>query len=229
MNRKFSTMIGMMTLAAMLLLAGGTHAAETGPIAPGTTEIENNTTIKAAAGGDHGGHAKGEPKLIGPFSAGAIPALTSLVVFILLLVVLGKFAWGPIAAGLKAREDKIRKDIADAEAARARAEGTLKEYTAKLADTERTVREMIAKAAADAEGVAQSIRTRAQQESEETKEKAIKEIDAARVAAVREVYDQAAVLATNIAEKILRRNLNADDQRDLVAQSLEQLQSVGKN
>src|SRR5690606_13117586 len=75
----------------------------------------------------------GSPSLIGPISAGAIPALTTLVVFVLLLIVLGKYAWGPIASGLKAREDKIRKDIADAEAARAKAEATLREYEQRLA------------------------------------------------------------------------------------------------
>ena len=40
-------------------------------------------------------------------------------------------------------------------------------------------------------------------------------------------YAQAADLSTNIASKILRRNLNADDQRELVNQSLEQLQTAG--
>ena len=47
--------------------------------------------------------------------------------------------------------------------------------------------------------------------------------------ALREVYEQAANLATNVAEKILRRNLNAADQRDLVNASLEQLQTAAKN
>ncbi|HLL91094.1 MAG TPA: hypothetical protein VK324_17475, partial [Tepidisphaeraceae bacterium] len=61
---------------------------------------------------------------------------------------------------------------------------------------------------------------------EEAKERAMKDIDAARKDAVREVYEQTAVLATNVAEKILRRSLNAQDQRDLVDQSLNQLQAA---
>ena len=44
--------------------------------------------------------------------------------------------------------------------------------------------------------------------------------------AIRQVHEQAAVLSTRIAEKILRRNLNPDDQRELVRESLEQLQTV---
>ena len=63
----------------------------------------------------------------------------------------------------------------------------------------------------------------AQQEAEEAKERAVRDIEASRRAAVAEIHAQAAELSTNIAEKILRRNLNADDQRELVRQSLEQL------
>ena len=37
------------------------------------------------------------------------------------------------------------------------------------------------------------------------------------------------MLATDVAEKILRRNLNPDDQRDLVNRSLEQLQTLRNN
>lgn len=159
-------------------------------------------------------------------SESLITAATTLIIFVVLLVVLGKSAWGPILTGLKSREDKIRKDISDAEAARARAEATLREYSAKLAAAETEVREMISKATADAERAATAVRARAQQEAEETKERAIKDIDAAAKQAMAEVYEQTASLATDVAEKILRRNLNADDQRDLVNQSLEQMQTL---
>jgi F0F1-type ATP synthase membrane subunit b/b' len=56
----------------------------------------------------------------------------------------------------------------------------------------------------------------------------MKDIEAARANAVTDIYAQAAELSTSIAAKILRRNLNPDDQRDLVNRSLEQLQTVGK-
>jgi len=156
-------------------------------------------------------------------------ALWIVIIFVVLLVVLYPTAWKNVLAGLKAREAKIRGDISSAEAARAKAEATLKEYNVKLAEAETKVRDMIAKAVTDAEAAAATVRARSQAEAEEAKEKAIKEIEGAKNAALREVYDQTALLATNVAEKILRRNLNADDQRDLVARSLEQMQSVNKN
>lgn len=160
-------------------------------------------------------------------SQGIITGIVTIVIFVFLVAILGKYAWGPILTGLKAREEKIRKDIADAEAARAKAQSTLDEYNKQLATAEQKVRDMLSQATKDAENLATQIRARAQQEAEETKERAIKDIDAARDQALSDIYQQTAELATRVAEKIIRRNLNADDQRELVNQSLQELQTVG--
>ncbi len=85
------------------------------------------------------------------------------------------------------------------------------------------MRDLIQKAQVDAQQIAAKIRTDAEREGEERKERAFREIDTAKRQALGEIYEQAADLSTKIAEKILRRNLNADDQRDLVRNSLEQL------
>ncbi len=154
------------------------------------------------------------------------PAVWTLVIFVILLAILYPTAWKKVLAGLKAREERIRQDIADAEAARKKAETTLREYTQQLAAAEARVRDMISSATVEGEKVATNIRMQAQQEAEEAKERAQRDIEAAKNLAIREVHEQTALLATSIAEKILRRTLNADDQRDLVRQSLEQLQTV---
>jgi F-type H+-transporting ATPase subunit b len=183
-----------------------------------------------STGTGHTGGAHKEPELIpsaGPLQI--VTSITTLLIFIGLLIILSKYAWGPIVGGLKAREDKIRKDIKDAEEARLRADKTLKDYQAQLATAEGKVRDLISKAMTDAQSLATSIRMNAQQEAEEAKERAAKDIEAAKNQALAEIYDQAANLATNVAEKILRRNLNADDQRDLVRNSIEQLKGVNAN
>ena len=149
-----------------------------------------------------------------------------LIIFVAVLIVLYKTAWPTVLAGLKAREDRIRSAIADADAARAKGEETLKEYNTQLATAAAQVRELLSQATLDAEKIAAGVKMRAQQEAEEIKEKAMKEIDSGKKQALTEIYEQAANLSTSIAEKILKRNLNADDQRDLVSQSLEQLSHV---
>lgn len=160
-------------------------------------------------------------------SEGLITGIVTIVIFVILVAVLGKYAWAPILKGLRAREEKIRKEIAEAEAARAKAEATLREYNQQLATAEQKVRDMLNKAAADGETIAAQIRTHAQQEAEVTRERAVKDIEAAREQALAEIYAQTADLATLVAEKILRRNLNADDQRALVNESLREIETVG--
>jgi F-type H+-transporting ATPase subunit b len=157
---------------------------------------------------------------------GFVTALTTLVIFIILVAVLGRFAWGPIASGLQAREERIRKDIADAEAARARAEATLREYNTKLASAEEEVRALIARATADGERVANNIRIQAQQEAEDIKNRATRDIEQSRKQAIAEIYQTAADIATDMAEKILRRTVNREDQRELLGRSLEQLETM---
>ena len=150
-------------------------------------------------------------------------------IFLVVVIILYRTAWKNVLVGLKAREDRIRKAISDADAARAKAEATLAEYNKQLATAEQKGRDMISQAGIDAERIATNIKMKAQQELEESKEKAAKEIEAAKQVALNEIYEQTANLATAVAEKIIRRNLNANDQKDLVSQSLEQFKSVGRN
>jgi len=157
---------------------------------------------------------------------GLITAIVTLIVFVTLVAILTKAAWGPISKGLSDRENKIRKDIQGAEQARGSAEAKLKEYQFSLAKAGDEVRAILDKATADATAAGTRIKMQAQQEAEENKERALRDIEASRVAAVAQIHEQAATLSTAIAEKILRRNLNVDDQRELVRQSLEQLSST---
>ncbi len=167
------------------------------------------------------------PPVTGPGSAQTYTqAVWVMIIFIILLAILYPTAWKNVLAGLKKREEKIRAAIADADAARLKGEASLKEFNAQLATAEASAREILSKATLEAEKLAESIRMHAQQEAEEIKEKAIKEIESTKRQALTEIYEQSADLATSIAQKILRRNLNADDQRDLVQQSLDELQAV---
>jgi F-type H+-transporting ATPase subunit b len=185
-----------------------------------------STATLAFAADEHAPAAEGKPTIIPTPRQAIAPAVTTLIVFSLLVAILAKYAWGPIASGLKAREDKIRKDIDDAEAARARAESTLKEYEVRLATAEQQVRDMLAKATTQGEQIAENIRTRAQQDAEESKAKALRDIEASRKQAVDDIYDQAAMLATEVAKRVLPRSLTDQDQQALLDRSVEQVQSL---
>lgn len=182
---------------------------------------------------EHGGGHSGTGELV-PVSPDAqkqalVQAVWVVIIFLVLLVILYPTAWKGVLHGLKTREQRIRKEIADAEAARLRAEQTLADYNQQLAKAEDRVREMLAKAHADGERLAATIREKASSEAEGIKNKAVADIDDARKTAVTQVHAEAAELATAVAEKIIRRNLNADDQRELVRASLEELESGHRN
>src|SRR5688572_8309901 len=205
---------------------GGTHTDATGK----ANEVHAaGQGVESGHGGGDAAHAK-PPLLPDPTSRETrLQSLWVIIIFLILLIILYFTAWKNVLAGLKSREERIRRDIADAEASRAKAETTLREYNQQLATAEGKIRDMLAKATADGERIATNLRMQAQTESEEIKNRANREIEAAKNQALAEVYEQTANLATNVAEKILRRNLNADDQRDLVSRSLEQVQTIGKN
>lgn len=215
----------MWALALTTLLAGPpakSYAEEAHP----ATKTTAGATAHEGAGGENPSE-----QLMPPLSEATsiMSALWVLIIFAIVLAILYKTAWKNILAGLKAREDRIRNDIAQAEASRLKAEASLKEYNTQLAAAEQRVRDMIASATADGERMAAQIRARGEQEANDAKDRATREIDAAKHQALAEIYDQAATLATSVAEKILRRSLNAEDQRDLVTRSLEQVSNIKNN
>jgi len=218
--KRFPLLIMMLVAGAVAVWATPVKAADENAHATGAHDAAAN------AAGEHADAHNTEAGLPPTTNEGVVTAITTLIVFLVLVVVLGKFAWGPISKGLQEREDKIRADIRNAEEARARSEATLKQYQAQLATAEAQVRDLLNKAQQDAEKIATSVKMQAQQDVEEIKERANRDIEAAGAAAVRDVYKQAATLSTNIAEKIIKRNLNAQDQSDLVSAGIEEFQTV---
>jgi F-type H+-transporting ATPase subunit b len=156
-----------------------------------------------------------------------IPAIFTLIVFSVVLAILAKYAWGPIAKGLEERENRIRRDIEEAERARLEAEAKQREYAAQLEGAEAKVRELLAAAQKDADALGQRMKMDAQTEAEGIRDKATRDIEAARVNAVGDVRREAAELATLVAEKILRREIGPGDRKALLDESLKQIDRLG--
>jgi len=147
-------------------------------------------------------------------------AIFTFVVFLLLLGILWKFAWGPIAAGLEKREAGIRKAIDDANAAREAAEEMRSEHAGHLQAVQEEIREILAEARRDAEHTKQEIISEAQKEAEAARNRATDDIGRARDAAIKELFDGAAQLVADAAEHVLSRSLTGDDQSRLIDEAL---------
>ncbi|MAG16835.1 MAG: ATP synthase F0 subunit B [Phycisphaerae bacterium] len=157
------------------------------------------------------------------FAGTLLQSLAAIIAFVILLVVLRKFAWGPILSGLQDREAKIKGDLEEAEKAANEANATLTEYKAKLADAQEQARAMIDQSRADAQRVAAEIKDDTQNEINQMKERAQQDIGAAKEQALGEIYQQTAALATDVAGRILQRQIDETDQQRLVDESLGQL------
>jgi F-type H+-transporting ATPase subunit b len=173
----------------------------------------------------HAGDAAGggaEFKLaIDPFAVAM-----ALGTFLLLLLVLTKFAWGPILKGLKAREDTIRKAVDDAQAASEKAQETMRQYEGRLAHAADEAKAILEEAKKDALALKASVEAEARQSAEATTQRAVKEIEQARHAAWDSLVRDAARLATETASRIVGKQLDAQGHAGLVDQVVGQIQTA---
>jgi F-type H+-transporting ATPase subunit b len=151
------------------------------------------------------------------------PFIVSILIFIALVVILGKFAWKPIQEGLQNREKAIRDSVEAAKRAKEEADRSTKELEAKIGEAQRQAAQQLAQAKADAQKIADAIRTQAEAESAALKDRTLREIDAAKQQAVSEINTHAAELGTAVARKILQRSVTVEDQQKLVEESLNEM------
>ena len=112
-------------------------------------------------------------------------SLWTLLIFVLVLVILGKFAWGPILKTLQARESFIHEALAKAKADRDEAEARLKEYEERLATARAEATAIVEEGRRDAEVVKRKIEEDAKHEADKMIERAKREIQLATDAATK--------------------------------------------
>ncbi len=153
-----------------------------------------------------------------------LPAITSMVVFLLAFGFLYLKVWPKILGGLEDRDQKIRQEIANAEAAREQANAALAEYQKELASARQEANDLIAQARADAQAVAKDLRDRNEAQLVEMKQRATRDLESAKRAAITELHAHAASLAADVATRILKREISAEDQQRLVDESLGEME-----
>jgi F-type H+-transporting ATPase subunit b len=175
---------------------------------------------------EHGAAPEGG---LSPFAGNVGNAIWTLVIFLLVVVVLGKFAWKPILKALQERESFIHDSLAAAKRDREEAEARLKEYADKLVGARQEATAIIDEARRDAETVKRKVIAEAQEEKAKELERAKREITIAKETAVKELYSQAAKLSTDLASKVLRREVNAQDHERLIRDSIAALDKTPGN
>ena len=163
-----------------------------------------------ASGSAHGEAAdsEGQDGGINPLVFQEDLALWTGVVFLLLVAVLWKFAWGPIADGLDKREKRIADEIASAEKINVEARALLAEYHEKLAASQGEVRQMLEAARRDAAQLGHEIVDKAREEAQVEHQRALGEIEMATAGALKELAERSAGLAVELAGKIVDSRLD---------------------
>jgi F-type H+-transporting ATPase subunit b len=148
-----------------------------------------------------------------------------LLMFIILLALLKKYAWGPLMGIMKQREEHIANEIQAAEQSRVEANKLLEEQRSLLKEARTEAQELIENAKKQAEVQREEIITLARAEAERIKEAAKLEIEQQKEKAVAAIRDQVASLSVLIASKVIEKELTAEDQEKLIN---EYIQEVGE-
>jgi F-type H+-transporting ATPase subunit b len=144
------------------------------------------------------------------------------VSFLILMVILKKFAWAPILGAVKEREASIKKALESAEVAR-------KEMASLQADNERILKEarserdaMLAEAREMKTTIISEAKNSAKEEADKMVASAKAVIENEKAAAVTELKNSVGALSIEIAEKVLKSELkDADKQNAFITEMLK--------
>jgi F-type H+-transporting ATPase subunit b len=160
---------------------------------------------------------------LSPFAGDVGNAIWTLGIFLIVVFVLGKFAWGPVLALLQQREAFIHKSLADAKHDREEAEARLKEYTASIQGARAEAAAIVEEARRDSERLRQDLRQRAKSEADTIIQNAERQIQLETARAVQQIRAEAVDLSVQIASKIIQRNLSKEDNERLIQDTLKQV------
>lgn len=167
-----------------------------------------------AQGGGEGG---------GVYDMNAGLSVWTLIVFVGLVLILGKFAWGPILKAVDDREKGIQSALDEAAQRNAEAAKLLEEHKAQLADARRQASELIAEGRAAGDNVRKEIEEKARAEGQAIIERARTEIERERDAAIEMLRRESVDLAIAAASRLMQENLDQPKDRALVERYLGEL------
>lgn len=147
----------------------------------------------------------------------------SLITFILLVLVLGKFAWKPLLGAVEQREKNIQDAVNSAETAKIEAEALLNQHKQLIADSEAKATELMRTAKEQAQKHIDDAKEDARQQAKKLIEQANAEIDRQKSDALKELRKEVANLAVQAASKIIHQELDTDKNRKLVDEYITKL------
>ncbi|MDT8369473.1 MAG: F0F1 ATP synthase subunit B [Longimicrobiales bacterium] len=145
------------------------------------------------------------------------------VVFLVLLGILWKYAWGPLLEQVDAREGRIQGALDESAEARDEARRLLEEHRAQLADARRQANELVAEGKSAGQRLRAEIEEKARTEAQVILESARHEIAREKDQAIAELRRESVDLALAAAGRLLGEKLEAPADRALVVDYIERI------
>ena len=149
--------------------------------------------------------------------------LTQILGFLILVWILGRFAWGPVVQGLEARRQRIAGEFTEAERRQQEADRLKAKYEQELRGIEVQARQRLQEVVAEGQKVAEEIKVQAHRDAQARMQRAEEEVALEQDKAKLQIRDQVIGLSIRTAEKILRTRLDDPAQRRLVGEFIDEV------
>lgn len=147
----------------------------------------------------------------------------TIVTFILLLIILKKFAWKPILSALDQRENAIKEALEKADKAKQEANILLQQNQVQINKAEEEAKKILQQSREYAEKLKEDLMQKSKEEAARLREDALLEIERKKNEAFAGLKNEVAGIAIQAAEKILKQNIDADSNTKLVNQYLDEI------
>ncbi len=151
--------------------------------------------------------------------------LWTILTFLVLLVLLAKFAWKPLLALLDRREEMIRQSLDDAEKAKQELQRLQQESKEILSKARVEAQSILAKSRSQAEKLKGEIRQEAKVQADSILRDAEKQIQVETEKAITFIKNEVVDLSLLVASKLIKKNLSKEDNQSLIEESLKQVES----
>ncbi len=150
-------------------------------------------------------------------------AIWSVAVFLILVIVLRAKAWGPILEGLTKREETIRTSLEEAKKTRDEMVAIQAKFQKELAEAHQQIPKLMEEARKKAEEMTNEMRARGMADVQVERERLRREMDIAKDQALKELWEQTAMLASVLSTKALGRTVTPDDHSRLLDDAMKEI------
>jgi len=147
----------------------------------------------------------------------------SVVTFVILVLALYKFAYGPLMEMQRKRQAAIHESILEAERLRDEAHQLLADYKQQLADSRAEAEEIVERARKVSESTRTEILDEARKQAERTLEKSREQIERETRQALQQIKAEVADLTLAATEKVTRKSLNDQDHMRLIKEAIAEI------